>query len=646
MSILPKARVLESLGERPEVQDNYSSPYVYPSIEADTEIRVLELHPPTPESPQRLSCGLSTKKLADRPLYEALSYVWGAQELREPLHLATGIISITSNLAAALRELRYQDRSRSLWADAICINQQDDTEKGQQIALMGKIYANTEGVLAWLGAADDATNSAMAIIREIASRSMEFGIDPESPINSATKHRIKSNAKVAFADLHHTLNFQSLNRFFALDWFHRIWIMQEIALPPCISLCCGSVILNWSQFEVAMSVLLVLFRLRSRVGGFGHDFVRCWKIVSLRRSVQNQDSARPRTILELVEAGIGGRCLDDRDRIYGVLGLQTDSREICVKAEYTRRVEDIYQDFAFQHLKNGILSILNLAGMGDDCTAPASHSGETNLPTWVPDWRNNAYQSRYNFLWPTFSAATHLKISIALGDPHVPFLGVKGILIDEVQRDRFSCFPANRPNEDEMRKIMVQFHQICIEIATVPKYKPKLDFLNMGFARALVMDARTSEASDLLGSRKSPSDLKGLWEEYQALGLQDGGSSMTLKGVLGKPGLASPIARIYSQLVHQIGRDRNLFLTKNLHIGLGSIATRAGDIIVAFHGAHTPVVLRTIATEPPSETVHENVRVIPSKKVRLVGPCYFQGFMDNEVSRTKYAKKSEVFIIC
>lgn len=61
------------------------------------------------------------------------------------------ILHITSNLLQALHTIRYEQTSRVLWMDAICINQSDTTEKGHQVALMGRIYRDTQRVVVCLG---------------------------------------------------------------------------------------------------------------------------------------------------------------------------------------------------------------------------------------------------------------------------------------------------------------------------------------------------------------------------------------------------------------------------------------------------------------------------------------------------------------
>ncbi len=70
--------------------------------------------------------------------------------------------AITENHAAGLRRLRYPDRLRRFWADAVCINQQDNKEKGHQVSLMEKVYKQAEYGLCWLGEGTDVLTSSIA----------------------------------------------------------------------------------------------------------------------------------------------------------------------------------------------------------------------------------------------------------------------------------------------------------------------------------------------------------------------------------------------------------------------------------------------------------------------------------------------------
>ncbi len=72
---------------------------------------------------------------------------------------------VRDNLFLALRHLRYREGVRSMWADALCINQTDNTERGHQVFQMGKIYSNAERVCVWLGLADNSAHGAYSVLQ-------------------------------------------------------------------------------------------------------------------------------------------------------------------------------------------------------------------------------------------------------------------------------------------------------------------------------------------------------------------------------------------------------------------------------------------------------------------------------------------------
>jgi hypothetical protein len=69
-------------------------------------------------------------------------------------------VEVKVNLHAALRELRRRHLS-PIWVDALCINQENMYERGQQVLQMGLIYSRAVEVIMWLGPKED--NSDVAI---------------------------------------------------------------------------------------------------------------------------------------------------------------------------------------------------------------------------------------------------------------------------------------------------------------------------------------------------------------------------------------------------------------------------------------------------------------------------------------------------
>ena len=101
----------------------------------------------------RIIGSLKMCRLQDEVEYTALSYVWGQKCADDPyLSVNDGSIQIRRSLFEAITELTSGVQELALWVDQICINQNDDNEKQQQIRLMSEIYVRAQRVVGWLGA--------------------------------------------------------------------------------------------------------------------------------------------------------------------------------------------------------------------------------------------------------------------------------------------------------------------------------------------------------------------------------------------------------------------------------------------------------------------------------------------------------------
>jgi hypothetical protein len=112
------------------------------------EVRLLRLEP---EGERRIISGTLIKaSLLDQPHYQALSYCWGDPDDRVAAILDNRRASITRNLNHALQYLRRQGYG-TVWVDAVCINQSDETEKSLQIRNMKQVYHQGANTISWLG---------------------------------------------------------------------------------------------------------------------------------------------------------------------------------------------------------------------------------------------------------------------------------------------------------------------------------------------------------------------------------------------------------------------------------------------------------------------------------------------------------------
>lgn len=379
---------------------NSLSPYEYSSIHAKDEIRILVLLPPVSSDDPTICCHLESTRLADHPRYEAISYCWGAELFPETLHLPSGTLAITENLAAALRRFRWPDRPRRLWADAICINQQDIEEKGTQVALMANIYQNAECVLVWLGEGSPEIHEGVLAIRKLAGWAPTIGLQYENVLVQALEFQTQlwseENAiYVSLSELRASLDFSPLYAFTYQDWFKRLWIVQEYCLATKLEIHNGGDILYGEDLSLAAGLLALVMGLPGSQKDFQIGVFREFLLLALSRDeLRLRDSGRQKdeeSFLELVSLSRWRLCKLDQDRVYGMIALNASG----VVVDYGLSVEATYREFALGFLKKGILDILHYVVNGEpseqstpDESCKSLLRGRRTLPSWAPDCKS------------------------------------------------------------------------------------------------------------------------------------------------------------------------------------------------------------------------------------------------------------------
>jgi hypothetical protein len=119
---------------------------------------------------ESIQCELFESKLPpqeDTRDYAALSYTWGSESRPCEITINRSRMEVTKNAYLALRDLRSQEKDRILWIDALCINQNNTEERGQQVRQMGSIYSNAERIIIWLGEATFDTDYLMRYIKQL-----------------------------------------------------------------------------------------------------------------------------------------------------------------------------------------------------------------------------------------------------------------------------------------------------------------------------------------------------------------------------------------------------------------------------------------------------------------------------------------------
>ena len=321
-------------------------------------IRLLSLEPRN----DRVTLSLFSASLEHKPYYEAISYIWGDPKKRKEIRCGDQLVTVPENLHDALRHLQCTDRVRTLWVDAICINQVDTAEKSAQIRIMADIYEKAQAVLVWIGREDNETELAFSEARRLAAAQRASNTEPASQKISYDPDDHQS----PFSDI--AKGFLSI---FRRDWFKRIWVIQEVSVCCKVNVVCGPLIIDWED------LMTVLFA--AAVPG---TIVDGWRKASYAIFEQRKDfdkSNRPPLSLLIVrhQDSLASKA---EDKFYALLGLASDVSREQVTISYDTTINDIYQKVALTCLVHD----QNLSILGS--VQASSSSTLTGLPSWVSDW--------------------------------------------------------------------------------------------------------------------------------------------------------------------------------------------------------------------------------------------------------------------
>jgi hypothetical protein len=316
------------------------APAIYRTLADINEIRLLELQPAR-DITDSIICRLVHRNFHDNPKYEALSYVWGSTDSPSRIEVNGSVVKVTRNLWHALKYLRLAGAPRVLWIDALCINQNDTTERNHQVSQMGKIYRNAWSVVAWLGRADKRTRVAMDYIIRFEPPEEEY-IDKTGEI---VRRPILIDGETIDA----------IVAFCSRQYWTRLWIIQEVLVASQVIIQCGSVAYNWNRFSLFLRTAKV------------HAVIRCnnGAVPRLRGRKPDEQFSRllkshPMSLCrnrEIVQNGLpldylckefsSSECTDRLDKIFGLLALARDCCRQAVPVDYSSSIAELYLRLIF-----------------------------------------------------------------------------------------------------------------------------------------------------------------------------------------------------------------------------------------------------------------------------------------------------------
>ncbi len=546
------------------------------------------------------------------PHYEALSYAWGTSETPEdvlvhsnpetqnldPSHYQaqTSIgelfskLSVTANLASALHHLRYEDKARMLWIDALCIDQRNLEERSAEVGRMSSIYSSAKRVIVFLGPSSDECHLVHKFISHIAQDGQQKAQARRPVTDSSVFDDTFENNELdtSFMAAYNADTRMAVQRWLARPWFGRLWIWQEVHLAKEVMIVCGHHETAWREFQAA---IIRLWRQTvqpdspSVFESKNLDSLDFRKSLTLVRSLVG--NYQKRTLMYLLDRTKDAQCCDPRDRIYAVLGMLDAPSRRQIVPDYSKTTRDVYTEIVLEDIKKE-----KSLRMFRQCEVRYSPR-DLELPSWVPDF--SVPKSTYDI---TLSCASGFSCPDAVFKQKEGSLALAGVNCATVCDFNFSV-----PSHATITDIL----WICSGW-TPSAFKTEKDRSGEDLLDAY---CRTLICNDVADHIVQPRGIPTL-EDCRAFVLANICSN---RGGADSPDIPSSSSDFYRLLAHYLP-GRTFFTTSQGYIGLAPAAIQKGDLVVVLLGSTRPVLLRPVSQQDGCYS--------------LVGSCYVHGLMDSE----------------
>lgn len=600
------------------------------------QVRLLLLLPGEFKDP--ICCNLLIAHLDEKPYYKALSYVWGDPARRLPIFVNGQEHHITTNLYRALRRLRDVIEVRVLWIDALCINQNDISERSHQVTLMKDIYSLTEEAILFIGdhKSDDSdptcTKSrenqkaedydlkywlyAPTFIRRLQS---ELGVLREDIENILEPKEVHAAFTLAYAlasgALRSILKGKGVPRAFTneaakallkvlrLPWFTRIWTVQEAVIPRESIVVCGSMKLQWVTMMEASRLAkfwkLEKFQFSSiQTQALGELETKVLPLRDEHESFQDQYGSEHCRLLQRYQHR---EAADPRDKVFALISMTYGlTVGALIEPDYAQDVGSIYTTMCRRIIESG---------QSLEALAQIYVHDRKDLPSWVSDWSYtpdafSTMLSEWNYssyLWSKASGSTKAEIHASPNE----ILSLSGFRVDEVSAVGSKIGTSIDLGEREWKSGR---EDIIQHLQKMDDRYISGGTVRTAFHRTLTKNRRCTVEPET-----------GAFIDFYTSDLPYSATSKTKEKTK------------HDYLLKLDIQGQRLFTTRKGYLGIGSSKIQVGDLVCVLLGGKVPFILRHI-----DQTVCQLEYV--SLSCSFVGQAYVHGIMRGEAIRERTDK--------
>ncbi|RDW64068.1 hypothetical protein BP5796_10570 [Coleophoma crateriformis] len=569
-------------GSRPKYQYRLLTP-------GKNEIRLMKVLPAA-NSTDTIHCELLHTTLDEAPPYQALSYTWGDAAGARPICVDGMNLPVTQNLRHALHRLRPNvEPGLVLWVDAVCINQEDVSERGIQTGKMREIYRHAETVNVWLGLQNHDSGAAIELVDEL---------------NTCTPSEVGG----IIQDPQRADQIKALVVLFRRQYYFRIWVVQEVQSARKAVVYCGPNVIPWIVLDKVCDILkreeIHLQKIFYKSPSFIRTLVSGGPRGLQLSRYSSTDLAPP--LSELLLSHKSKKSTDPKDKVYALVGISS-SRNSFGPIDYSLSVRDIYTHTA-RH-------IITTSQKLDIICVKQHDLDQFQLPSWAPDWTRPPPHPEHTVIGlhhseEDFAAARETEAIFEFSDSGYQ-LKTKGIIIDTLKAT--SCAFKRTGSQSEAKpalKTLRQWWHIfsATKGDSLPSRAMFCQVISCGNWHTYDGDNYTNKLNAMFSLHNS------LWssEKNPIMSLLSNDEvTDTIVACSEEDYEKFQFATILSASLTM--NRRRLFISSSGFVGLGPWNMEESDLVIVLYGCRFPVVLRPV----------ENNYI-------LIGEAYVHGFMTGE----------------
>lgn len=605
------------------------------------EIRLLRLMAGSVSD--KIQCELFVISLDDPIKFEALSYAWGDAHDTLSITLEGQLRSATRNLESALRNLRYSFQDRKLWVDALCINQNDISERSNQVGLMRDIYSTAKEVVVWLGAS-------------------RLGEDRD-PVVEAIEKRGRNPIEIHWTKQ----EYLDLFVFFLHPWWTRIWTVQEAILARRLVYQQGRFTMSEDHIRRLAESYTYHTSVRRccntraathKTGNSAFEDLHFLLIrIQYLHGLRAQEQHNERRFEHVIASFWSRDATDARDRVYGLFGISIGVNTSAV--DYSLTAAQVFENTA----RDVAASSRNLDFLSQiqeptdlDLTKEA-HENEPSIvetpdiPSWVPDWGasnpTDAKEIEAELIWYRMSflslyhACGELEFTPQPDDMPGTFT-VSGLICDTIKQ--VSSKPMKCGFRYDIRPLTEWRDMVGIETNPGRLYPDSRGNVTISdaFWRTLCMDITPfSDASTSDPASNHTEIHAGSNVQFKRAEMMDHLSHHAWwclellrlhELVRSNPIALNPRLAFYFEKGTNFGehsrkvtQKRRFFVSEKGYIGLAPKDAQVGDQICVLAGGKMPFVLREV-----KEASKKKFKTSSEPEWNILGDTYVHGLMDGE----------------